>query len=53
MTQYDQYCNSHPDFKNHLIKITSEQIQEDFKERDKTDSFLSKLPVVKSKFSNS
>lgn len=40
MTQYDQYCNSHPDFKNHLIKITSEQIQEDFKERDKTDSFL-------------
>ena len=40
ITEYDQYCNDHPDFKNKMTKNTSEIIQETYKKCMADDDFL-------------
>ena len=40
ITQYNQYCIEHPEFINNMTKITSERIEEDYKERDRNGDFL-------------
>ena len=37
---YNQYCHNHPEFRNDMTKVTSERIIEDYKMRDKDNSFL-------------
>lgn len=37
---YNQYCHNHPEFRNDMTKVTSERIIEDYKARDKDNSFL-------------
>lgn len=40
ITEYDQYCSDHPDFKNKMTKNTSEIIQETYKKCMADDDFL-------------
>ena len=40
ITQYDQFCKDHPEFINNMTRITSERIEEDYKERDRKGDFL-------------
>lgn len=40
ITMYDQYCSEHPEFINNMTRITSERIEEDYKERDRKGDFL-------------
>lgn len=40
ITTYKAYCHSHPEFQNDMTKITSKRIEDDYMERDKTDTFL-------------
>ena len=40
ITTYNSYCHSHPEFQNDMTKITSKRIEDDYMERDKSDTFL-------------
>ena len=40
ITTYKAYCHNHPEFQNDMTKITSKRIEDDYMERDKTDTFL-------------
>lgn len=40
ITTYNSYCHNHPEFQNDMTKITSKRIEDDYMERDKSDTFL-------------
>lgn len=40
ITEYDQYCNQHPDFKNSITEASSEIIKETYKKCLEENSFL-------------
>jgi len=40
ITDYDNYCSTHPFFKNNMTKITSERIIEIYKKTEAEDDFL-------------
>ena len=40
ITNYNQYCVDHKNFKNDMTKITAERIKEDYMIKDRDNSFL-------------
>lgn len=40
ITEYDQYCASHPDFKNHITEITTKRILATYEKCLEENSFL-------------
>lgn len=40
ITEYEQYCDSHPDFKNHITEITTKRILATYEKCFKENSFL-------------
>lgn len=40
ITNYNQYCADHKEFKNDMTKITAERIKEDYMIKDRDNSFL-------------
>lgn len=40
ITNYNQYCADHKEFKNDMTKITAERIREDYMIRDRNNDFL-------------
>lgn len=40
ITNYNNYCLNHKEFKNDMTKMTAERIKEDYMTRDRNNSFL-------------
>ena len=38
--KYDAYCDAHPDFKNHITKVSSKRILEDYEQKLENHTFL-------------
>ena len=38
--KYDAYCDAHPDFKNHITKVSSKRILEDYEQKLESHTFL-------------